>query len=223
MIPVSDSHKTCKPAYITYILIALNILIFIVEITSSDINQFILQYSFIPSTFHLLDISSWKTVFTAAFMHGGISHILFNMLFLWVFGDNVEEDLGTIKYILFYFGAIIFATLLQYITDINSIIPNLGASGAIAGILGYYLIRFPERPIKTFVFYRGYVGFREYPAKFFLGYWAVLQFFNGFGTLATSVNTGTAWFAHIGGLLFGILVSYLIKQYENDIWGAEYI
>lgn len=215
MIPIGDSHKTGKLPFITIFILFINIAVFIVELTTQDIDAFFRQYAFIPLDFVPSVLSSWIPIITAAFLHGGISHIVFNMLFLWVFGDNVEESLGSIRYLLFYLGASIAAALLQYIVDPTSPIPMIGASGAIAGILGYYLVVFPKHTIHTLLFFAGGIFMRELPAQIFLAYWAITQFFSGFGSLVTSQDGGTAWFAHIGGLLFGVCVGLLLKQRRN--------
>lgn len=210
MIPIGDSQKSSRVPVITYLLVFLNIAIFLVELTAPDIESFFSLYAFTPANFVFWDLSTWWPIITAAFLHGGISHILFNMLFLWVFGDNVEDSLGTVKYLLFYLGATVSAGLLQYITDPGSTIPMIGASGAVSGILGYYLIIFPRHSIKTLLFFAGGVFIRELPAQIFLAYWAITQFFSGFGSLASAQEGGTAWFAHIGGFIFGVIIGYLL-------------
>lgn len=209
MIPISDSHKSNRLPVFTISLITINVIVFLIEILNPNPEAFISAYSFIPANFIFSNLNTWGPIFNAAFMHAGVSHILFNMLFLWVFGDNVEEELGPIKFLIFYFGAIIAATLLQYIVDVNSQIPNLGASGAIAGILGYYLVRFPRHRISTVMFFGGRIYTRLIPAQVFLGYWAVTQLFSGFGSIATANDGGVAWFAHIGGLVFGVIIGLI--------------
>lgn len=213
MLPIADSHKTGKPPLVIWFLIFLNIVVFIVELATVDIESFFTTYAFTPALFDFWTMSSWLPIITAAFLHGGFTHILFNMLFLWVFGDNVEDSLGTIGFILFYLGATISAGLLQYIIDPTSTIPMLGASGAIAGTLGYYLVIFPRHRIKTLMFLGGGIFTQELPAQIFLGYWAITQFFSGVGSLASQGSEGgTAWFAHIGGLLFGVLVGLMLRS-----------
>ncbi|MCC7304366.1 rhomboid family intramembrane serine protease [bacterium] len=212
MIPLSDSHKTYRFPIITLLLLITNILIFLVEISVADLNGFIAKYAFTPALFSIADSSTWWPILTSAFLHGGITHILFNMLFLWVFGDNVEESLGSIGYVLFYLGATVCAALLQYIVDADSTIPMLGASGAIAGILGYYLIVFPRHRIRSLIFFAGGIFTQELPAQLFLVYWAGTQFLSGFGSLLSTQEGGTAWFAHIGGLLFGVLIGLIVTK-----------
>lgn len=212
MLPIADSHKTNRLPLVTWLLVFLNVAVFLVEITTVDIEGFFTNYAFTPALFDFWNMSTWWPIITAAFLHGGFTHILFNMLFLWVFGDNVEESLGSFGFVFFYLGATICAGLLQYTIDPTSSIPMLGASGAIAGILGYYLIIFPRHRIKTLMLFGGGIFTQELPAQLFLGYWAITQFFSGFGSLASAQEGGTAWFAHIGGLLFGVLIGFFLRN-----------
>ncbi len=212
MIPIGDTQKSSNFPVVTVTILTLNIFIFIIQLFTEDIVAFYRDWAFTPAFFSFINPETWYTLITAAFLHGGITHIAFNMLFLWVFGDNVEEHMGSIKYTLFYLVAAIGATLLQYAIDPSSTIPTLGASGAIAGILGYYLMVFPTHSIKTLMLFGGGIFQQNIPAQVFLGYWAITQFFNGFGSLATANSGGVAWFAHIGGLLIGVLFGYLAKK-----------
>jgi len=217
MIPIGDSQKPSRFPLITFLLIFLNVAVFIIEITTPDFEGFISAYAFTPSLFSFGNIATWWPIITAAFLHGGFTHILFNMLFLWVFGDNVEDSLGSVGYILFYLGATCSAGLLQYVIDPHSTIPMLGASGAIAGILGYYLVVFPSHRIKTLLFMGGGMFMRELPAQIFLAYWTITQFLSGFGSLlAADGGGGTAWFAHIGGLLFGALIGFIATRLKRS-------
>jgi membrane associated rhomboid family serine protease len=147
------------------------------------------------------------SVFTAMFLHAGWLHIGGNMLFLWIFGNNVEDRLGRVRYLLFYLAAGIAATVAQLIPDAAGVIPNLGASGAIAGVLGAYLVMFPRRRVLTVVFFF-IITFVYLPAILVLGAWFVLQVFSGIGSLSQNVNTGgVAFWAHVGGFAFGALVA----------------
>ena len=213
MFPLSDGQRSGKLPIITYLIIGINVIVFIIELLAPDFNDFISTYAFVPAYFHFFDLNTWWPLIAAAFMHGGYTHIIFNMLFLWVFGDNVEASLGTLGYILFYLGAAISAALLQYVIDPTTFIPMLGASGAIAGVLGYYLVMFPQHKIKTIIIGQfGRIFTPELPAIFFLGYWVLIQFIDGFGSLVTQDSGGTAWFAHIGGVLFGVAIAFILKQ-----------
>jgi membrane associated rhomboid family serine protease len=162
------------------------------------------------------DKAWWQSVFVAMFLHGGWLHIGGNMLFLWVFGNNVEDKLGPIKYLIFYLAAGIAAAVAQTAIDPNSAIPNLGASGAIAGVLGAYILMFPKRRVLTLIIFF-FITAVYLPAYVVLGLWFVLQLFNGVGSLHPDVNTGggIAFFAHIGGFVFGALMALLFFPKER--------
>ncbi len=158
----------------------------------------------------------WQSIFVAMFLHGGWLHIGGNMLFLWVFGNNVEDKLGRLRYLLFYLAAGVVASLAQLAIAPNSIVPNLGASGAIAGVLGAYLVMFPRRRVYTVIIF--FLITAVYlPAWLVLGAWFVLQVFSGVGALGSKVNTGggVAFFAHIGGFAFGALLALLFFPKER--------
>ncbi len=153
---------------------------------------------------------SWLgSVFVAMFLHGGWLHIGGNMLFLWIFGNNVEDRMRPIGFLLFYLAGGVAATLLQLAFGPNAVVPNLGASGAIAAVLGAYLVMFPRARVYTLVFFF-FITAIELPAVFVLGAWFVLQLFNGIGGLGTNVNGGVAYWAHVGGFAFGLAVAALL-------------
>ena len=154
------------------------------------------------------DKSWWESVFVAMFLHGSVLHIGGNMLFLWIFGNNVEDRIGRITFVVFYLLGGLAATGLQLAFDPNSAIPNLGASGAIAAILGAYLVMFPRARVTTLVFFF-FITWIELPAIIVLGAWFVLQLFSGVGGLGNTVNTGVAYWAHVGGFVFGVLATWL--------------
>src|SRR5690242_18807534 len=160
------------------------------------------------------DKSWWQSVFVAMFLHGGWLHIGGNMLFLWIFGNNVEDRLGPILYFLFYIAAGIVATLAQLATGPNSVIPNLGASGAIAGVLGAYIVMFPRRRVLTIIFFF-FITFVYLPAWVVLLAWFVLQLFSGVGGLSQHLTSGVAYFAHIGGFVFGAVLGLLFFPKEG--------
>ena len=162
------------------------------------------------------DKSWWQSVFVAMFLHGGWIHIAGNMLFLWVFGNNVEDKLGPLFYFLFYIGAGLAAAVAQLLVGPDSVIPNLGASGAIAGVLGAYLVMFPKRRVLTLVIFF-FITFVYLPAYVVLAAWFVLQLFSGVGELGSRVNTGggVAYFAHIGGFVFGAILAFLFFPKER--------
>ena len=160
------------------------------------------------------DKSWWQSVFVAMFLHGGWLHIGGNMLFLWIFGNNVEDKLGPLLYFLFYLGAGIAASVGQLLVDTNSVVPNLGASGAIAGVLGAYIVMFPRRRVLTVVFLF-FITFLWLPAWVVLGGWFILQLFNGVGAVTAHINSGVAFFAHIGGFVFGAALALLFFPKEG--------
>jgi len=159
----------------------------------------------------------FASIFTAMFLHAGWAHIGFNMLFLWIFGNNVEDRIGRIRYLLFYLAAGIVASLAQLATGPDSAIPNLGASGAIAGVLGAYLVMFPRRKVLTVVILFFFITWVYVPAVFVLGAWFLLQLLNEYGALsnATNASGGVAFAAHIGGFVFGVLLALLFFPKEG--------
>ncbi|MGH2554761.1 MAG: rhomboid family intramembrane serine protease [Actinomycetota bacterium] len=158
--------------------------------------------------------SWWQSVFVAMFLHGGWLHIGGNMLFLWIFGNNVEDKLGPILYFFFYIGAGIAAAIGQLLVDTNSVVPNLGASGAIAGVLGAYIVMFPRRRVLTLVIFL-FITAIWLPAWVVLGGWFILQLFNGALSVTSRIDAGVAFFAHIGGFVFGALVALLFFPKEG--------
>jgi membrane associated rhomboid family serine protease len=161
------------------------------------------------------DKSWWQSVFVAMFLHGGWVHLGGNMLFLWVFGNNVEDKIGRIGYVLFYLGCGLVATLAQILTSPDSTIPNLGASGAIAGVLGAYLVMFPRRRVYALVPILLIFTLIPLPAVLVLGFWFVLQFVSGATGLAQHVTGGVAYFAHIGGFVTGLVIALLFFPKER--------
>ena len=160
--------------------------------------------------------SWWQSVFVAMFLHAGWLHIGGNMLFLWIFGNNVEDRVGKVAYLLLYFAGGIAATVLQLLAAQNSVIPNLGASGAIAAILGAYIVMFPRARVLTLVIFF-FITAVELPAVLVLGVWFVLQFFSGVGSLGSQVNGGVAYWAHVGGFVLGAIVAYLFYRNRGGI------
>ena len=156
-------------------------------------------------------ISAWGTVFTSMFMHGGWMHFIGNMLYLWVFGDNVEERLGHVKYLLFYLGCGIVAVWAHVLTDVNSQVPLIGASGAISGVLGAYLLLYPYNRVTTLVFIF-FISVIHIPAVLLLGFWFILQLFKGVGSLGPAASgAGVAYMAHVGGFVAGLVAMAVYK------------
>src|SRR5450759_2405880 len=190
---------------VTYALIALNVLFFFVELSGGD--AFIEKWAFVPSRFLANPGADFLTIFTAMFMHAGWVHLGGNMLYLWIFGDNVEDRFGHIKFTLFYLLCGVAATFAQLAFSAASNIPNLGASGAIAGVLGAYILMFPQGKVNVLMG-RGVIPM---PALVVIGLWIVLQFFSGIGSIATTADTGgVTYMAHIGGFIAGFVLTFLL-------------
>ncbi|MGB8004057.1 MAG: rhomboid family intramembrane serine protease [Gaiellaceae bacterium] len=227
MIPIKDNVPTRTFPIVTVGLIAANIAVWIWEFTGTPVEQDVLHYGFYPCTLDgpcvapatLVHHLPWfESVFTAMFMHGSWLHIGGNMLFLWIFGNNVEDALGKIRFLIWYLLAGIAATALQtFVTlDFGSVrdasIPNIGASGAIAGVLGAYFVLLPRARVLTAIFF-GIILFREIPAIWFLGIWIALQIWQGgVGLTHPDQTGGVAVFAHIGGFAFGLLTIRLLAK-----------
>ena len=208
LFPIGDDNSTRRTLpVVTYGLIALNVIFFFVEMNGGE--PFIRQWSVVPRNLTQNPTEYFVTVFTAMFMHGGWMHLLGNMLYLWIFGDNVEDRMGSAKFLVFYLICGIVATLAQLAVNPNSNIPNLGASGAIAGVLGAYLVMFPRGQVRVLMG-RGIVNM---PALAVIGLWILLQFVNGIGAITNSAETGgVAYMAHIGGFVAGLALAYLFRN-----------
>ena len=207
MIPLKDNIVSRKKPYVVYSLLIINIIVFIAEITFGK--NLIYEYGCIP-----IKIIHWEdlhTLFTSMFLHADFTHIIGNMLFLYIFGDNVEDAMGHFWFIVFYIMAGIAGSFLHILFNFNSTIPTIGASGAISGILGSYFILYPRAKVLTVVFLFFFIRLVYLPAFIMLGIWFLYQLFLGFASLPTG-GGGIAFFAHIGGFLFGMLISSFVKQ-----------
>lgn len=207
LFPIGDDNSARRTfPVVTYGLIALNVLFFFVELNGGE--PFIRQWSVVPRRLVGNPAGDVVTVFTSMFMHGGWMHLLGNMLYLWIFGDNVEDRLGSVKFLIFYFVCGIAATVAQVAVNPGSTIPNLGASGAIAGVLAAYLVMFPQGQVRVLMG-RSLVNM---PALVVIGLWIVLQFVNGIGAIANTVETGgVAYMAHIGGFIAGLVLAFVFR------------
>ncbi len=207
MLPIGDDDSARRTVpLVTYGLIALNVLFFIVELTGGD--AFIGKWAFVPSRFLANPIGDFLTLFTAMFMHAGWLHLAGNMLYLWIFGDNVEDRFGHVKFIIFYLICGLAATFAQLAFSIGSDVPNLGASGAIAGVLGAYILLFPKSRVRIL---QGSQVI-QVSALIVIGIWIVLQFFSGIGSIVSTAQTGgVAYMAHIGGFVAGFLLTFLFR------------
>jgi len=211
MFPIGDDDSARRSfPIVTYALIALNVLFFLVELNGGD--AFIRQWAFIPARFGQDPSGNVATIFTSMFMHGGWLHLGGNMLYLWIFGDNVEDEFGPIKFLLFYLACGIAAIFAQYVVLPQSSLPNVGASGAIAGVLGGYLLLFPQARVRVLL--RNQIV--ALPALVVLGLWIVLQVFSGVGSIAPTSQTqdtgGVAYMAHVGGFVAGFVLTMLLRD-----------
>jgi rhomboid family protein len=206
MFPIGDDNSSERTfPVVTYALIALNVLFFFVELSGGD--AFVKQWAFVPSRFLAHPSADFPTLFTSMFMHAGWVHLGGNMLYLWIFGDNVEDRLGHGVFTIFYFLCGLAATFAQLMFNAGSDVPNLGASGAIAGVLGAYIILFPQGRVRVLA------GGRvvQMPALMVIGLWIVLQLFSGIGSISNTANTGgVAYMAHIGGFVAGCVLTLVL-------------
>lgn len=221
MIPLSDENPSRTLPIVTIVLILINLGVFAYQTIyfTGNPKEIIFQLGFIPyEFFHFKDIgpANWLppqlTIFSAMFMHGGWLHLLGNMLYLWIFGDNVEDVLGHGKYLVFYLFCGLSATLAHGLTNMASQIPTVGASGAIAGLLGAYMISFPGARIKTLIILIVFIKIVRIPAFLILGYWILIQVLSGLSELDRATHGGIAWFAHIGGFVTGAVLILLMKK-----------
>jgi membrane associated rhomboid family serine protease len=205
MIPIRDHNPSGRTPLVTYALIGLNVVVFIYMFTLGDrgLDALIKRFALIPAD--IVSGLNLYTLVTAMFLHGGWAHLIGNMLFLNIFGDNLEDRLGRLRYLGFYLLAGLAGSLLQIVIDPNSTIPNLGASGAIAGVMGGYLVLFPRERIDVLWTF-GFVGVSTVPASAMLGYWILFQFIAGAGSFGVT-GGGVAYFAHVGGFAFGYLIT----------------
>jgi membrane associated rhomboid family serine protease len=235
MIPIGDEDQPGAIPVVNLVIIAINILVFVLLQLPND--AFTMGFSVIPKEItHMIDLVGpvqiqlpdgtvaaideapgpspiWLTLFTSMFMHGGWAHLGGNMLFLFVFGDNVERALGHVKYLAFYLLCGVIAAYAQIVSSPESVIPSLGASGAISGALAAYLVFFPRNRVRVLV---GLRFVTEVPALLMIGLWALLQFVNGFGSITASAQTGgVAYWAHIGGFVAGLVLAFVLRPFAN--------
>ena len=207
--PYKDDNPRILFPFVTYTIIGINSLVFIYQyliLPPELLGHIISTYALTPAA------PSVITVFTSMFMHGGLMHIIFNMWFLWIFGDNIESVLGHKRFVLFYLLCGVGAALLQIQINTGSQIPMVGASGAIAGVLGAYLFRFPRATVHVLVILIIFITFIRVPAMVVIGIWFLSNLTAGLGTLGIEETGGTAWFAHLGGFVSGVVLNQVFKQ-----------
>jgi membrane associated rhomboid family serine protease len=213
MIPLRDSQPSYSKPFVTIGLIVVNVLVFLFQVSleSFSLNHFITVYGIVP------DRLQTYTLATSMFLHGGWMHLIGNMWFLWIYGDNVEDILGHGKYLVFYLLCGIAAGVAHVLLNPGSRVPTIGASGAISGVMGAYLVKFPHSRIVTLVPLLVFFTTMEIPAALILVYWLLLQLISGVGSVGHSqvAQGGVAWFAHVGGFVAGALLIFLMRPHER--------
>ena len=218
LFPYKDDNPSVLYPFTTYTIIGLNVSVFLLQFYIAGNNQdlarsIIFEFGLVPNRFNIID------VITSMFLHGGIYHIVGNMWFLYIFGDNIESILGHIRFIYFYIFCGAGAAFLQFIVEPTSSIPMVGASGAISGVLGAYMIKFPKAKVHVIAVVIFFITTFVVPAQVVLGVWFLMQLSGGLGSLGIDTTGGIAWFAHIGGFICGVVSikffqTFKIKNYE---------
>ena len=218
LFPYKDDNPSVLYPFTTYTLIGLNVSVFLLQFYIAGNNQdlarsIIFEFGLVPNRFNIID------VITSMFLHGGIYHIVGNMWFLYIFGDNIESILGHIRFIYFYVFCGAGAAFLQFIVEPTSSIPMVGASGAISGVLGAYMIKFPKAKVHVIAVVIFFITTFVVPAQVVLGVWFLMQLSGGLGSLGIDTTGGIAWFAHIGGFICGVgsikfFQTFKINNYE---------
>lgn len=216
MLPLSDHNPRRTFPFVTLLIIAINVLLFFWELSLGPaLDRAMVYVGFVPARLWAGQaiVTEIKRMFVSMFLHGGFLHIISNMLYLWIFGDNIEDRLGHVRYTIFYFACGVAAALTHAFMNPSSTVPAIGASGAIAGVLGAYIVLFPRASVTTVIPIFFFITVREIPAVVLLGLWIVLQLFVGIGSLGAvgAQNAGgVAYFAHIGGFAAGIILILLM-------------
>ena len=224
MIPIRDQIPTRSVPFVNYLLIAANIFVFILMwLAGTNQESQVWQYALVPSQVSAgLDAGDIVRFFTSMFMHGGIAHIAGNMLYLWIFGDNVEDAMGHGKYLLFYLGGGVIASLTHILFYSTSDVPTVGASGAIAAVLGAYLILYPQSRVQTIIPLGFFLRITLIPASIVLGLWFLLQLVYGVLSLGTPGISNVAFWAHIGGFVVGVVLAKLLASRRRPEYVVRY-
>jgi membrane associated rhomboid family serine protease len=214
MIPLRDINPSRRPPVVTVVLIALNILVFGLEfiLPYDALNALTSTWGLVPSRLVSLEPMAFIALFTSMFLHGGLAHLLGNMLYLWIFGDNIEGVLGSLRYVVFYLLCGLGAGLGQTLINPSSTIPMIGASGAISGVLGAYLVCFPQAEVETLLLLGYFVRLVRLPTVAVLGSWIFTQLLSGVLSLGMEATGGVAWFAHIGGFAAGAVLIGIFRR-----------
>lgn len=225
MFPLYDNVRARSYPFVTFAIIILNVLAFIFEISrGAEIEEFVQTFGFVPARYsrgivhpEYSMIEQILPFVTSLFLHGGFFHLILNMWFLWIFGDNVEDRMGHVRFAIFYLVCGLLATVTHFLTNLDSTLPSVGASGAIAGVMGAYFILFPGAMVTVLVPFFFIPLFFDIPAFFFLGFWFIMQFYGGYVTLLSPVEhvRGIAWWAHAGGFLGGMMLVFVFKKSKN--------
>ncbi len=227
MIPLKDINPTKRFPIVTVLLIAANVLIFIYQtLLAPDLQEsLVASFALIPAKLFSKevagqgDVHPMITVFTSMFLHGGFLHIAGNMLYLWIFGNNVEDATGRIRFVIFYLVCGVAAAYTHAVLHASSRVPMIGASGAVSGVLGAYLLLYPRARVLTAVVFGFYIRTIEVPAVVILGFWFLLQFSNAL--VSSGTGGGVAWYAHVGGFVAGMLLIGLFKRKGVSFWGGR--
>ncbi len=213
MIPIRDQIKTRRTPIVNYLLIAANVIVFIIQMTAGQNQEsLVLKFALIPSNYgDGINLGEVRNIFTSMFMHAGLLHLFGNMLYLWIFGDNVEDAMGHFTYLVFYLAGGVAASAAHIFFNPSSQIPTVGASGAIGAALGAYLVLYPQSRVATFIPLGFFMTLRMLPAAFVLVMWFVLQLFSGVLSLGMEDVGGTAFWAHIGGFIFGAVIGLFFR------------
>jgi membrane associated rhomboid family serine protease len=219
VIPLRDKNPSYTFPIINYLLIAANVVAFFYELSLGPrLDNFIINYGLVPQEYfhavahHTHLITRYFPFFTSMFLHGGWMHIIGNMWFLFIFGDNVEDKLGHGNYLAFYLLSGLAAAVVQLLSSVGSPVPTIGASGAISGVLGAYLVMFPKAKISTLIPIFFFIDIIDISAFLFIGFWFLMQFVSGLQTVGIDTSGGIAWWAHIGGFIAGILMVPVFKK-----------
>ena len=215
MIPLRDINPRHRFPLMTVIFILLTVVVFLYELllpSERALESMMLTWGLIPARLMQMDVLGILTIFTSMFIHSGFMHIIGNMLYLWVFGDNIESALGSFRFTLFYLLCGVGAALGQVLIDPASEIPMVGASGAISGVMGGYLLLYPHAQVETLLMLGWYIRMVRLPALVVLGLWIVLQLFSGLASLGAGASGGVAFFAHVGGFVAGLILVLLLRR-----------
>ncbi len=224
MFPLYDTIPSRRKPYVMYAIILTNIIVFFYELSLSNhgLIEFFYKYGLLPARYTVPEVKEILGVslmpwISHMFIHGGWAHILGNMWFLWIFGDNVEDALGHLKFLFFYIAGGLFAAAVNFAFMPFSKVPMVGASGAISAVMGAYFVLFPHSRIVSLVFFLFFFTFIEIPAFIYLFFWFIMQLFNGLVSTAIPASN-VAWWAHAGGFIFGMLIGRWVRHRYYAYW-----